>query len=112
VFVPIINPILKPVTQDSFMFEEECFSFYSMRAKVERFKSVEVTYLDENQQSHTQVMSGEFAGLIQHEIDHLDGIFFVDKVEDKKSVVSIDYLYKDDPKKLSTVKKLCDYMAS
>lgn len=112
VFVNIINPRIIERSESTFMFEEECFSFYNMRAKVKRYESVVISFLDEEQKEQRLKMQGEFSGLIQHEIDHLNGIFFLDKVEDKSSLVSIDYLLKDEPERLKVVKSLCDYMAS
>ncbi|MFT6270184.1 MAG: peptide deformylase [Alphaproteobacteria bacterium] len=111
-FVNIINPTFSTQSADTFMFEEECFSFYNMRAKVKRHQSVTLSYKNEAQKQKIQTMSGEFAGLIQHEVDHLNGIFFLDKVEDKVSVVSIDYLFKDEPERLEVVKEMCGYMSS
>jgi peptide deformylase len=111
-FVNIINPRIIERSESTFMFEEECFSFYNMRAKVKRYQSVVLSYIDENQSEQQVSMQGEFSGLVQHEIDHLNGIFFLDKVEDQSSLVSIDYLLKDQPERLKVVKSLCDYMAS
>lgn len=111
-FVNIINPSLSNLSPQTFMFEEECFSFYNMRAKVLRHQSVTLQYLDENLEPHSLSLEGEFAGLIQHEVDHLNGIFFLDRVEDKTSLVSIDYLFKDEPRRLKVLKQMCDYMAS
>jgi peptide deformylase len=111
-FVNIINPRFTEQSEATFMFEEECFSFYNLRAKVERHQSVMLGYTDENQQTQSVKMQGEFSGLIQHEVDHLDGIFFLDRVEDNSSVVSIDFLFKNEPERLVVVKKMCDYMSS
>jgi peptide deformylase len=111
-FVNIINPTFSQQSADTFMFEEECFSFYSIRAKVERHQSVLVSYTDETQRKQARPMQDEFAGLIQHEVDHLNGIFFLDRVEDKSSVVCIDYLFKDVPERLEVVKQMCTYMSS
>lgn len=111
-FVNIINPRIIERSESTFMFEEECFSFYNMRATVRRYESVVISFIDENQNEQRLSMQGEFSGLIQHEIDHLNGIFFLDKVEDQSSLVSIDYLLKDEPERLTVVKSLCEYMAS
>jgi peptide deformylase len=111
-FVNIINPILSEQSANTFMFEEECFSFYSVRASVKRHQCVTLNYKDETQRLQSRIMQGEFSGLIQHEVDHLNGIFFLDKVEDKASVESIDYVFKDEPRRLDVVKKMCGYMSS
>lgn len=111
-FVPMINPQITQHSEQTFEFEEECFSFYNLRAKVTRFVTVTVSYFDENGHAKSLEMQGEFAGLVQHEIDHLDGIFFLDRVTDSSGLESVDHLLKDQPERLKTVKQMMDYMAS
>ena len=110
-FVPMLNPQITAQSEQTFEFEEECFSFYNLRAKVTRFYHVSVSYLDENGQAHSREMQGEFAGLVQHEIDHLDGVFFLDRITDKSALESVDHLLRNDPQRLKTVKQMMDYMA-
>lgn len=49
-------------------------------AKVPRYKKIELSYLDENGKAHTKQFTGLPAHVIQHEVDHLNGVLFVDKV--------------------------------
>lgn len=107
----MINPQITQPSEQTFEFEEECFSFYNLRAKVTRFVSVTVSYCDENGHAKSLEMQGEFAGLVQHEIDHLDGIFFLDRVTDSSGLESVDHLLKEQPERLKTVKQMMDYMA-
>lgn len=58
-------------------------------AKVPRFKKIEATFRDENGQKHTKQFSGLVAQIIQHETDHLNGILFVDKVQNTKTFMSM-----------------------
>lgn len=51
-------------------------------AKVPRYNSVEVEYIDEEGQVRTQTFTGLIAHIMQHEIDHLNGVLFVDRVKD------------------------------
>ena len=111
-FMPMINPELVEKSDDTFLFEEECFSFYNMRAKVKRHQNVVVHFLSANQETKMLTLTGEFSGLIQHEIDHLNGIFFLDRVENYDTMRSIDYVYKNNPKRLNVVKEMCNYMSS
>lgn len=111
-FVPMINPQITQQSEQTFEFEEECFSFYNLRAKVTRFSQVTVSYFDEYGDAQSLAMHDEFAGLVQHEIDHLDGIFFLDRVTDSSGLESVDHLLQDQPQRLKTVKQMMDYMAS
>ena len=53
--------------------EEGCLSLVGKR-KTKRFNHIEVKYQDRNFKTHTQEFSGWTAQIIQHEIDHCDGI--------------------------------------
>jgi len=57
-------------------------------AKVPRYKEVEVTYLDEKGRQHKKRFMGLQAQIAQHEIDHLNGILFVDRVRDTKTFMT------------------------
>lgn len=109
-FVPMINPEIIQRSEQTFAFEEECFSFYNLRATVDRHKEVTVRYLDDSGDSHESVLHDEFAGLVQHEIDHLDGIVFLDRVSHNSKLISVDYLLRDDPARLKTVKQMMAFM--
>lgn len=54
-------------------------------AKVPRYKKVKVRFYDQTGKRHTQVFEGLQAHVVQHEIDHLNGILFVDKVKDTRT---------------------------
>ncbi len=112
VFVPMINPVIKEFSEETFEFDEECFSFYNLRAKVTRHQTIVVEYLDEFAKKYVKTMTGENAGLVQHEVDHLNGIFFLDRVEGQENLASIDHVYQSTPKKLTKVKEMIDYMVS
>lgn len=57
-------------------------------AQAMRYKKIRVRYLDEHAQTHEADFEGLVAHVLQHEIDHLNGILFVDRVKDPKSYVS------------------------
>lgn len=109
-FVPMLNPEVEALDTNQFEFDEECFSFYNLRAKVSRAQKVNVHYYDENGKEHNRILQGEAAGLIQHEIDHLDGTLFLDRVENTSSLASIDYLLEENQPRLRQVKAMVDYM--
>lgn len=68
----LINPVL--VRKDSpYQTEEGCLSLDGVR-QTTRFQNIEVEYLDEGWQKHRQKFSGWTAQIVQHEMDHLEGI--------------------------------------
>ena len=70
--VPMINPvILKKV--NPYETEESCLSLIGVR-KTKRYETIEVEYLDTNFKKHKNTFSGFTAQIIQHEIDHFEGI--------------------------------------
>ena len=77
----MINPTWKKITEDTDVQYEGCMSVPSIRGKVERYKSIELTYYNENGEKIIKQINGFFARLVQHECDHLDGIVFLDKVK-------------------------------
>jgi len=107
----MINPEFKAISDETFEFEEECFSSYDLRATVERFLEIELWYLNESGTRKKRRLSGEYAGLVQHEVDHLDGILFLDRVEQAgRKVQSVDELLSDQPARLAQVKTMINYM--
>jgi len=64
---------------------DDCFSFPDLLVRLERAERVGVRYEDE--QGRTQILEAEgaFSELLQHEIDHLDGVLAVDRALDRNS---------------------------
>jgi peptide deformylase len=84
----IINPeIVKTYGKKEQMWEG-CISFGDPFAKAERFKKIRVRYLDEKARTHEKEFDGILAHVLQHEIDHLNGTLFVDRVVDSKTYVT------------------------
>lgn len=88
----IINPKITKVFGGRSQTWEGCISSGEGRAglfaKVPRYKKVELEYLDENAVSCSEVFEGLSAHVIQHEVDHLNGILFVDKVKDTSTFMT------------------------
>ena len=110
-FYPMINPEFTPISEEKFEFEEECFSLYDKRAVVLRYRNIELRYVDRTGSEQSKVLKGEDAGLVQHEIDHLDGVLFVDHLDDGE-LYTIDKALANDPKRLSQVKDMMAYMVA
>lgn len=88
----IINPVITKVFGRKTQMWEGCISAGAGKAglfaKVPRYKKIELMYLDEHAQVHTKVFEGLSAHVIQHEVDHLQGILFVDRVRDPKTYMT------------------------
>jgi len=78
----LINPVLEPVGDETVEINEGCLSVPDLRGTLERFVTVRVRYLDRAGNEHDEVKRGLTAGTFQHEVDHLDGVLFLDRVGD------------------------------
>lgn len=66
---------------------EGCLSLLNIWGEVKRFDNIWLSYLDENSRKHHKKYSGFLATIIQHEIDHLDGILFPKRVLEQKGTL-------------------------
>lgn len=79
----MINPKIKIISNvDTDVQYEACASVPEITGKVRRYKSVFLEYYTEEGIKVQRIVKGYFARLVQHECDHLDGIVFLEKVED------------------------------
>jgi len=76
----LINPELVWVSDDDFKYEEGCLSLPDHYAEVERPRAIRVKHLNEQGEEAELEAEGLLATCIQHEMDHLDGILFVDRI--------------------------------
>ena len=74
----VINPELLWVSDELSVYNEGCLSIPEQYAEVERPARCRVRWLDETGATHEEEFDGLMATCMQHEIDHLDGILFVD----------------------------------
>jgi peptide deformylase len=81
----IVNPRLEPVDEETFAINEGCLSVPDLRGEAERHVSIRVSYLDRDGAAHEELYRGLTAGTFQHEIDHLDGVLFLDRVRDPRT---------------------------
>jgi peptide deformylase len=78
----LVNPVVRPLDDKPYASYEGCLSIPDLRGLLHRHTEVEVTYLDQGGAEHTERFGGLSAGTMQHELDHLDGILFPDRVDD------------------------------
>jgi peptide deformylase len=71
------------------VYEEGCLSFPKIRGDVERQDGITVTFQDQHGIPHTLKCDGLLARCIQHEVDHLNGVLFIDRM-DKKIRAKVD----------------------
>jgi peptide deformylase len=90
-FMVLINPRIVEYSEESVEFFEGCLSVAGFSALVKRARGVTVEYLDENAQARRLEASGWFARILQHEIDHLHGRLYIDRME-TRSFATIDNL--------------------
>jgi peptide deformylase len=79
-----INPEISFLTDEVQGFWEGCLSVPGLRGFVERPRKIRVKYLDEQGVSQELVAEGFLATVLQHELDHLAGILYVDRIKDPK----------------------------
>ena len=78
----LVNPVLTLLGTDRYENNEGCLSVPNLRGNVWRHLSVRVQALARDGGVIDDVKHGLTAGTFQHEVDHLDGVLFVDRVED------------------------------
>jgi peptide deformylase len=94
-FKTFINPYIEETDGAMVPYEEGCLSFPGIHEKVNRPERVRVSWQDENFQEHDEWFEGFPARVLQHEIDHLDGKCFIDRMSplrrqmNKKALSSI-----------------------
>ncbi len=84
----VINPEISFLTDETFDNYEGCLSLPDIRGKVKRCPIIEVNGYDEYGEKICFTSRGISAGTFQHELDHLNGVLFMDRVFDKNSIVS------------------------
>jgi peptide deformylase len=73
------NPVYEFQSEDKFALWDDCFSFPDLLVWLERHQTVRIRYEDEAGAVQRLEVSGAFSELLQHEIDHLDGVLAVDR---------------------------------
>lgn len=78
----LVNPEIVDVGTEDFLVWDDCFCFHSLKVKVQRAYRIKVDYFDGRGEQSTVDAEGPLAELLQHEIDHLDGVLAVDRATD------------------------------
>ena len=95
-----VNPIIKNKNIQKSIYEEGCLSVPGQFAEIERPSKCEVEYLDYHGQKKILKAGGVLATCIQHEMDHLEGILFIDYLSKLKKSIIIKKLSKNKPDRI------------
>lgn len=93
----LVNPRITARSEHSMVIWDFCFSYFSIFFPVRRNVLIEVKYQDPQGRDQRLEATGHLAELLQHEIDHLDGILFLDRVANLKT----DFFRRKQPKPAS-----------
>jgi len=89
------NPVIKEKNLEKAIYEEGCLSVPNQFAEIERSSKCTVEYLDYNGDKREIKAEGLLATCIQHEIDHLEGILFIDYLSKLKKSMIVKKLIKN-----------------
>jgi peptide deformylase len=86
--IVMINPSFEILSENRKKDWEGCLSIPGIRALVPRYQKIKITYFDQ-QGSQQELLAEDFvARIFQHEYDHLNGLVYLDRVEDNKDIIS------------------------
>jgi peptide deformylase len=99
-FMPLtmVNPVVKLLPSEETLYEEGCLSFPEIRGDVPRPELITVKFQDAAGTPHVLTCTGLLSRCVQHEVDHLNGVLFIDRMQ-KKVRTSLDRAVKDLAKK-------------
>ena len=95
-----INPVIKNRNIEKARYEEGCLSVPDQFAEIERPNTCEVEYLDYDGNKKLLKADGLLATCIQHEMDHLQGILFIDYLSKLKKTMILKKLSKNKPSRI------------
>ena len=78
--VAMINPVLSDLSDEMFEMWDDCMSFPNLLVRLERHKSCTLTFRDLNWEEQVWYLENDLSELLQHEVDHLDGILATQRV--------------------------------
>lgn len=84
----LINPRILRRSKKTVQSLEGCLSFMGIRGVARRSAAIEVAYTDEHGKNIRRTVTGFPAIVFQHEIDHLDGLVYLDRVADVKTIMT------------------------
>lgn len=104
--VPFFNPQLTKVSQDTDLLKEGCLSFPDIYLMIKRSTAIELKYQDVKGEEHTIMLEGLAARCVQHEIDHLNGILFLQRASRLKLERALKARPKEQAKRIEYEKRI------
>lgn len=87
----MINPKITHLSEEKIYLEEGCLSIPDLRGEVERPEKIQVTYYDLDMKEINLEADDWLARVIQHEYDHLQGVYFTDRLDtDEQKIIKRD----------------------
>lgn len=86
----LVNPVITAQSHETMEIWDFCFSYFSIFFPVRRHVLVEVKYQDPQGRDQRLEAAGDLAELLQHEIDHLNGVLAIDLVTDVKRICTFE----------------------
>src|SRR5262252_453539 len=83
--LPLINPKITRASRETMELWDDCFSIPNLMIRVRRHVEVDVSFTDGHGAQRVMKASGDLSELLQHEIDHINGILATDRAVDKRS---------------------------
>ncbi|MBR9825982.1 MAG: peptide deformylase [Alphaproteobacteria bacterium] len=93
-----VNPVLSDPSEGKTPYDEGCLSVPGYYETIERPSTIKLTYLDYDGNEVEEIAEGMFATCIQHEMDHLEGVLFIDylsRLKRQRAVQKVKKLEKD-----------------
>ena len=90
----MINPRFSPLSEQQEQGWEGCLSIPSIRALVPRYTAIKIDYLDEQGDQQAAELHDFVARVFQHEVDHLHGLLFLDRVENNQHIFAESEYFK------------------
>ncbi|MBM2841935.1 MAG: N-formylmethionyl-tRNA deformylase [Bacteroidetes bacterium] len=85
--IVLINPVITKRSRKFMTLWDDCFSFPNLLVKVKRNLSIDVRYQDVHGKKHVLKAEDGLSELLQHEIDHVNGILAVDRAIDSRHII-------------------------
>lgn len=87
--IVVVNSRIVKYSKEKITDWEGCLSFIGVRGSVPRSKVITVEYYNEKGEKIIEKATGLWARIFQHEIDHLNGVVYIDRVEDTKTIMTL-----------------------
>jgi peptide deformylase len=85
--VVFINPVLDNFSRKTIQLWDDCMSFPDILVKVRRYENCRITFKDLKWKKHSMILEEDLSELLQHEVDHLNGILATQRAVDDKSII-------------------------